>query len=206
MIFGILCIVIFCSKVNAQSTEFLLTVGFGKPYIIESIEEKKDIAIGYSPNVKLGLKFIPKSSKYWGIILSANYFESRISGITKISGTQVDGFISNTSLLLSAEREKQFRNNIKWHFISGFGIGVSHENYLFEAENIPRQNIYTSLLTYYGFLYTINENLKLRFTQELLLTDIIKGVHYLAGNWSGQSGGEDLSINILIGITYKFLK
>ncbi len=64
--------------------------------------------------------------------------------------------------------------------------------------------MYLSAITYFGFSKKISEKLSLRLTDGLLVTDFIKSIHYLTGNWSGQSAGEDISENLLIGITYKF--
>ncbi len=188
--------------VQAQKFELNTSMGFGKPYIIESIEENKDLSIGYAPIFSAGLKYKPKPESKWGLLLSVQHFEVRAKGITKIWQTPIDGFISNTSFLLIAEKEKPFKRNTDWNFIFGYGIGLSAENYLFKAEAEPRKNMYLSLMTYAGFSRKINDQLSIRITDGLLITDFIKGIHYLTGNWYCQSAGEDISENLLIGITY----
>ncbi len=203
IVIGALLFFTFSNKVPAQSFELVANLGLGKPYIIESIEEKKDLTIGFAPIVLVDLKFNPKNSKYWGILFSVHYFETRVKGITKITQTPVDGFISNTSLWGIAEKNKVLKRFPKWSFINAYGIGISNENYLTDAEKPPKINIYTSLITYVGFSYRLNDNLSLRITDGLIITDFVKGVHYLTGNWTGQSAGEDISANILFGFTYK---
>jgi Delta7-sterol 5-desaturase len=188
---------------QAQLIEFNTGIGFGKPYIIESIEEKKDLSIGYAPIFTAGLKYKPSPEGKWGLLLSIQHFEVRAKGITKISQNPIDGFISNTSFLLIAEKEKPLKRNANWKFISAYGIGLSTENYVFKAEAEPRKNTYLSLITHAGFSRKINDKLSIRITDGLLITDFIKGIHYLSGNWTGQSAGEDISENLLIGITYK---
>ena len=188
---------------QAQSLELNTSIGFGKPYIIESIEEKNDLSIGYAPIFTAGLKYKPNTESNWGLLLSVQHFEVRAKGITKISQTPIDGFISNTSFLLIAEKEKPLKRNSNWNFICGYGIGLSSENYVYKAEAQPRKNMYLSAVTYFGFSKKISEKLSLRLTDGLLVTDFIKGIHYLTGNWSGQSAGEDISENLLIGLTYK---
>ena len=95
------------------------------------------------------------------------------------------------------------KRNANWKFISAYGIGLSTENYVFKAEAEPRKNTYLSLITYAGFSRKINDKLSIRLTNRLLITDFIKGIHYLSGNWTGQSAGEDISEHLLFGITYK---
>ena len=189
---------------QAQNFEFNTCVGFGKPYIIESIEEKNDLSIGYAPIFTAGLKYKPKVESNWGLLFSIQSFEARIKGVTKISQTQVDGFINNISFLLIAEKEKPLKRALNWNFICGYGLGLSLENYVYKAEVEPRKNMYLSAITYVGFSRKINDKLSIRITDGLLITDFIKGIHYLSGNWTGQSAGEDISENLLIGITYKF--
>lgn len=188
---------------KAQNVELNTGIGFGKPYIIESIEEKNDLSIGYAPIFTAGLKYKPKSESHWGLLFSVQHFETRAKGITKISQTPIDGFVSNTSFLLIAEKEKPLKRNANWNFICAYGIGLSTENYVFKAEAEPRKNTYLSLITYAGFSRKINDKLSIRIADGLLITDFIKGIHYLFGNWTGQSAGEDISNNLLIGITYK---
>lgn len=195
---------VFSHYASAQSFEITPHIGFGKPYIIESIEEKNDLCIGYAPTFMLGLKYIPKNSEYWGIILATQYFETRVKGITRISQTPVNGFISNTSIFCIAEKSKSLKQFSKWNFISAYGIGISFENYLFDAEQQSRTSIYTSLYACAGFRYRINENLNLQFTDGLLITDFVKGIHYVMNNWLGQSAGEDISKSLLFGLNYKF--
>ena len=189
---------------NAQNVELNSTIGFGKPYIIESIEEKKDLSIGYAPIFTAGLKYKFKPENHWGLLLSIQHFEARANGITKISQTAVDGFISNTSFLLIAEKEKPLKRNANWYFICAYGIGLSAENYVFKPEVESRKNNYLSLITYVGFSRKINDKLRIRITDGLLITDFIKGIHYLTDNWPGQSAGEDISTNLLFGISYEF--
>ena len=188
---------------KAQNVELNTGIGFGKPYIIESIEEKNDLSIGYAPIFTAGLKYKPKSESHWGLLFSVQHFETRAKGITKISQTPIDGFVSNTSFLLIAEKEKPLKRNANWNFICAYGIGLSTENYVFKAEAEPRKNTYLSLITYAGFSRKINDKLSIRIADGLLITDFIKGIHYLFGNWTGQSAGEDISNNLLVGITYK---
>lgn len=85
---------------QAQNIELNTSLGLSKPYIIESIEEQKDLKIGYAPILSIGVKYKPKVESKWGLLLSLQHFETRAKGITKISQTSVDGFISNTSFLL----------------------------------------------------------------------------------------------------------
>jgi hypothetical protein len=150
------------------------------------------------------LKYKPKVESSWGLLFSIQYFEARVKGVTKISQTQVDGFINNTSFLLIAEKEKPLKRTLNWNFICGYGLGLSLENYVYKAEEEPRKNMYLSAITYVGFSRKINDKLSIRITDGFLITDFIKGIHYLSGNWTGQSAGEDISENLLIGITYKF--
>ena len=188
---------------QAQSLELNSSIGFGKPYIIESIEEKKDLSIGYAPIFMASLKCKPNEENKCGLLLSVQHFEVRAKGITKISQTPINGFISNTSFLLIVENEKPLKQNTNWNFLYAYGIGLSAENYVFKAEAEPRKNTYLSAITYLGFSKKINGKLSLRLTNGLLITDFIKGIHYLTGNWSGQSAGEDISKNLLLGITLK---
>lgn len=61
-----------------------------------------------------------------------------------------------------------------------------------------------SITTYAGLSRKINDRVNFRITDGLLFTDFIKGIHYLFGNWKGQSAGEDISNHLLIGLNYKF--
>jgi sterol desaturase/sphingolipid hydroxylase (fatty acid hydroxylase superfamily) len=197
-------IFIFSSHlIQAQTFHLNTGVGFGKPYIIESIEENKNMSIGSAPFFTLGIKYMTKPNNKWGALFSIQHFEARSKGITKISKAQVDGFISNTTFLVIAEKEKPFKRNKNWNSIIAYGIGLSTESYLYEAESIPRKNTYPSAVTYAGFSRKLNDKLGIRMISSLLITDVIKGVHYLSGNWTGQSANEDISLNIFVGITYK---
>jgi sterol desaturase/sphingolipid hydroxylase (fatty acid hydroxylase superfamily) len=190
--------VTFTTIAKAQQFELMPSIGYGKPYIIESIEEKKDLNIGYSPVFSMALKYKSTVESKWGLLLSIQHFEARVKGITKISQTPVDGFIGNTSFLLIAEKEKAFKKNPKWAFINGYGLGLSAENYVFKSEAQPRRNVYLSALLYAGFSRKINDKVSIAITDGLLITDFIKGVHYLTGNWQGQSAGEDISENLVL--------
>lgn len=189
---------------KAQNVELNTGMGFGKPYLIESIEEKKDLSIGYAPVFAIGIKYKSKPANKWGLLLSVQHFEVRAKGITKLSRLPIDGFISTTSFLIIAENEKPFKRNTNWSFIYAHGIGLSTENYVFKAEADPRKNKYLSVTSYLGFARKLNDKISIRFTNGLLITDFIKGIHYLTGNWTGQSGGEDISNSLHLGITYKF--
>ena len=57
------------------------SIGYGKPYIIESIEEKKDLNIGYSPVFSMALKYKSTVESKWGLLLSIQHFEARVKGI-----------------------------------------------------------------------------------------------------------------------------
>lgn len=199
-----LCLLAITQYLQAQTVELITSAGFGKPYIIESIEERNDLSIGYAPAFTAGIKYKPSTESKWGLILSVQYFEARAKGITKTSQISVDGFISNTSFLLIGEKVKPLKRNANWSFIYAFGIGLSAENYVFKADTEPRKNNYLSLISYAGFSRKINDRLSIRITDGLLITDFIKGIHYLSGNWPGQSAGEDVSENLLIGINYTF--
>jgi hypothetical protein len=190
--------VTFTTIAKAQQFELMPSIGYGKPYIIESIEEKKDLNIGYSPVFSMALKYKSTVESKWGLLLSIQHFEARVKGITKISQTPVDGFIGNTSFLLIAEKEKAFKKNPKWAFINGYGLGLSAENYVFKSEAQPRRNVYLSAFLYAGFSRKINDKVSIAITDGLLITDFIKGVHYLTGNWQGQSAGEDISENLVL--------
>jgi hypothetical protein len=190
--------VTFTTIAKAQQFELMPSIGYGKPYIIESIEEKKDLNIGYSLVFSMALKYKSTVESKWGLLLSIQHFEARVKGITKISQTPVDGFIGNTSFLLIAEKEKAFKKNPKWAFINGYGLGLSAENYVFKSEAQPRRNVYLSAFLYAGFSRKINDKVSIAITDGLLITDFIKGVHYLTGNWQGQSAGEDISENLVL--------
>ncbi|MBL0288224.1 MAG: sterol desaturase family protein [Bacteroidetes bacterium] len=189
---------------QAQNIELNTSLGLSKPYIIESIEEQKDLKIGYAPILSIAVKYKPKVESKWGLLLSLQHFETRAKGITKISQTSVDGFISNTSFLLISEKENPLKRNRNWNFIYSYGFGLSSENYVIEAEAEPRKNTYLSITTYAGLSRKINDRVNFRITDGLLFTDFIKGIHYLFGNWKGQSAGEDISNHLLIGLNYKF--
>ena len=137
---------------QAQNIELNTSLGLSKPYIIESIEEQKDLKIGYAPILSIGVKYKPKVESKWGLLLSLQHFETRAKGITKISQTSVDGFISNTSFLLIAEKENPLKRNRNWNFIYSYGFGLSSENYVIEAEAEPRKNTYLSITTYYRWV------------------------------------------------------
>ncbi|MFN8769767.1 MAG: sterol desaturase family protein [Neisseriaceae bacterium] len=190
--------VTFTTIAKAQQFELMPSIGYGKPYIIESIEEKKDLNIGYSPVFSMALKYKSTVESKWGLLLSIQHFEARVKGITKISQTPVDGFIGNTSFLIITEKEKTLKKNPKWAFINGYGLGLSAENYVFKSEAQPRRNVYLSALLYAGFSRKINDKVSIAITDGLLITDFIKGVHYLTGNWQGQSAGEDISENLVL--------
>jgi hypothetical protein len=55
-----------------------------------------------------------------------------------------------------------------------------------------------SAFLYAGFSRKINDKVSIAITDGLLITDFIKGVHYLTGNWQGQSAGEDISENLVL--------
>lgn len=187
---------------QAQRIEFNTGIGMGKPYMIESIEEKKELSMGYAPIFAAGIKYKPGPENKWGLLLSIQYFEVRAKGVAKISRKPIDGFISNTSFLLIAEKERPLKRNANWNFIAAYGIGLNSENYVFEAEAAPRKNTYLSLTTYAGFSRRINDRLSIRITDGLLITDFIKGIHYLTGNWTGQSAGEDISNHLLLSLIH----
>jgi sterol desaturase/sphingolipid hydroxylase (fatty acid hydroxylase superfamily) len=194
---------LFSMNLKAQTVEFKSSIGFGKPYIIESIEEKNELSLGFAPIFSLGIKYMPKTSKYWGILLDIQHFEARVKGITKISQTPIDGFIGNTSYVLLAEKVKPIKKNPRWQFVSAYGLGLTNEIYVEKAEKQPRKNTYASLTVRFGFDYALNEKMSLSIANSILITDFVKGIHYLSGNWTGQSGGEDISDNLSIGLIFK---
>ncbi|MFY7999571.1 MAG: hypothetical protein ACOVSW_13315 [Candidatus Kapaibacteriota bacterium] len=196
--------VLLTISLQAQSVEMSVMSGFGKPYVIESIEEYKELNIGFAPIFGATLKYTPDSSDSWGVMLSVQHFEVRAKGLTKITQTSVDGFIGNTSFFAVAESNKPFESTEKYSFISGYGLGLSNENYVFAAEKQPRTNLYASILAYFGFGYRLNDRVQIRITDSFIVTDFIKGISYLTGNWTGQSAGEDVSNFLMISLSYKF--
>jgi len=195
----------FIARLNAQSFEMAAAIGISRPYLIESIEEKEELKIGLAPVLKTSIKFIPESTNnYWGIKLSVQYIETRVEGMTLITHKPINGFLSNTSFFMLFEKVKPFKNTSNIQFIQAYGIGLSVENYLESAEEIPRKNNYASLLLNWGLKFPLSQGFSFTAKGELFASDFIKGIHYLAGNWSGQSAGEDISLNLLFGLDYKF--
>lgn len=190
------------NTLQAQTWHFGIDLGIEKPYIIETIEEQKELKIGFAPAFLASLKYTPEQSK-WGIKANFQYSETRAKGITKITQTPINGFISNSTFSLMAEKNRLLAKFPKWHFINAFGFGWSKENYVENAEKQARQNNYLNLIAQTGFEYAINEKVNFKISNQLIINDMVKGIHYLSGNWQGQSAGEDVALNLLFGLNFK---
>lgn len=187
----------------AQNLEVSTGLGYGRNYIIESIEEAHELDISATASLYANIKYQPPKWGDWGLGLHIQHFETRVKGITKVSSTPIDGFIANTSYFLVFEKAKPLKKHPKTKFISSYTIGLSNENYIIQSEQAPRRNLYASVGGSLGFSFSLSDNISLRVTDMLMITDVFKGLSYLTGNWEGQSAGEDISEGLIIGIIIK---
>lgn len=179
-------------------------LGYGKSYIIESVEEAHELDISSAASFYVRLRYTPEKWKNQSMGLHIQHFETRVKGITHISSAPVDGFITNTSYFLFFEKSKPFKKSPNVKFINGYNIGWSNESYLTQSEQPPRRNFYASLAWSAGFGFSLNENVSLQVRNMLIVTDVFKGISYLTGNWDGQSAGEDVSNILSVGAAFNF--
>jgi hypothetical protein len=195
----IILVLISFTEGKSQSFELGYGVGSGTTYLIENSDNGINIDYSTPFSSYIDLKYY-KPEKYFGIKLRFQYLNTGIKGRSwKGFSSDIDGEVTSLTTMILLEH---LNSNKKWNLGYNFGIGYSNEKFKQDFNNGP-YNVESNYMSinFSGILNKkINENFSFQIEPSLLWTD---PVNSLRNRDKWQIAGEDISLLIQLGITYK---
>ncbi len=172
-----------------------LLVGSGFAQVVESAEERD---IHFGAPVVLGVDLHaawPRRSV--GFRLRTLSSTVRVKGVTRVSGTAVDGWLDHLVVYPMLDWHRQFD---PWFLSLVGGPGFGGENFIVGPEAGGRSQFLLNVAMRIGAGLQLGPEVQLWVEDQIIVSDFPRAVAYLAGGWKDQSGGEDASNFVLLGV------
>ncbi len=189
----------FSSVLTAQSFEIGAGAGTGAFYMIEEADNNVITAYDSPAALFFDVKYNFKD-RIDGVKLRFQNTRVNIVGQDYQTAAPLNGYVTSftTSLLYERLRaDKTF--NIGYHF----GMGFTQQDFIQQKNtSLPViESRFTSITGGVVYSLRLQENLRLNLNTDLLWTDPLNSLN---GSENWQTAGEDLSLLIQLGVSYRF--